>query len=143
MQCPNGLSDYRIGEGTKIYFFFKNYSRQRSPTIFVFLFQLDIPIHVHNGDTALITLTAIGYDERIMGDTMAVSNQMTFAGVPSQQCVTVPGQTSFLSTERMSFGDVPLFSRSRQAIFVINTSPDHTVSFTWHVTNKQHRQVSE
>ena len=54
--------------------------------------QVDVPIHVHNGDTAIITFTGVGYDKRIMGDTMPMTDQQDLTGVPGIQSVPVPGQ---------------------------------------------------
>ena len=30
----------------------------------------DVPIRIHNGDTAIITFTGVGYDKRVMGESM-------------------------------------------------------------------------
>ncbi|WAR10588.1 CFA65-like protein [Mya arenaria] len=58
-------------------------------------YMVDVPIHVHNGDTAIVTFTGVGYDKRIMGDTMPMTDQQDLTGVPGVQSVPVPGQ--FLS----------------------------------------------
>ncbi|XP_069108657.1 cilia- and flagella-associated protein 65-like isoform X1 [Argopecten irradians] len=97
-------------------------------------YMVDVPIHVHNGDTAIVTFTGVGYDRRVMGDTMPISDQQDLTGVPSIQSVPLPGQLAYLSQERLSFGNMPLFSRARQLVFVINKSRDRDVSFEWHVT---------
>ncbi|OWF45565.1 hypothetical protein KP79_PYT24425 [Mizuhopecten yessoensis] len=97
-------------------------------------YMIDVPIHVHNGDTAIVTFTGVGYDRRVMGDTMPISDQQDLTGVPSIQSVPLPGQLAYLSQERLSFGNMPLFSRARQLVFVINKSRDRDVSFEWHVT---------
>jgi propanediol utilization protein len=47
---------------------------------------------VHNGDTAIVTFTGVGYDRRVMGDTMPVTDQQDLTGVPGVQSVSVPGQ---------------------------------------------------
>lgn len=56
------------------------------------LLQVDIPVHIHNADSALITFTGVGYDKRILGDTMKVSDEPEQSGVPSVQSVSLPGQ---------------------------------------------------
>lgn len=53
---------------------------------------MDVPIHVHNGDTAIVTFTGVGYDKRIMGETMPMTDQQDLTGVPGVQSVPVPGQ---------------------------------------------------
>ncbi len=48
-------------------------------------FQVDVPIAVEGGDTALVTFTGVGYDERALGDTMQPKSQMNPGDVPSEQ----------------------------------------------------------
>ena len=55
--------------------------------------------------------------------------------------VSVPGQTVVLSHERVSFGNLPLFSKTRKVVFMTNTS-DHTISYSWHVSNSGDEKVS-
>ena len=55
-------------------------------------------MRVHNGDTAIITFTGVGYDKRIMGETMPMTDQQDLTGVPRVQSVAVPGQVSAIDT---------------------------------------------
>ncbi|XP_064646085.1 cilia- and flagella-associated protein 65-like isoform X2 [Lineus longissimus] len=103
-------------------------------------YMVDVPIKIHNGETALITFTGIGFDKRVMGDAIPVTEQHDLSGVPGVQSVPVPGQQAFLSLERIAFGNMPLFCRSRQIVFVINRSMTNTVSFSWHTTSKKDTQ---
>ncbi|CAH1790082.1 unnamed protein product [Owenia fusiformis] len=103
-------------------------------------YMADVPIQIHEGDTALITFTGVGYDKRALGETMPLTDQPDSTGVPGVQSVPIPGQLVFLSQERLSFGNVPLYAKGRQAIFVTNRSKDHTVSFEWHVTSQYDSQ---
>lgn len=103
--------------------------------------QVNVPIHIIGGDTALITFTGVGYDKRILGDSMDLNSQLETSGVPSVQSVPIPGQLVYLSVERVSFGNVPLFSQSRQVIYLTNHSPNHTVSFEWYVTSAEDSKV--
>ncbi|XP_070569847.1 cilia- and flagella-associated protein 65-like [Ptychodera flava] len=104
-------------------------------------YMVDVPIHIVNGDTALITFTGVGYDKRIMGDTMQLTDQHDLTGVPAIQSVPVPGQLVYLSQERVSIGNVPLFSLSRRPIYITNRSTSHVVSFEWYVTSEADSQV--
>lgn len=97
-------------------------------------YMVDVPIHVHNGESALITFTGVGYDKRVMGDTMPLTDQPNLTGVPGVQSVPVPGQLVYLSQERVSMGNLPLFSQARQVVFMTNKSLTHVVSYEWHVT---------
>ncbi|XP_078326129.1 cilia- and flagella-associated protein 65-like isoform X1 [Crassostrea virginica] len=106
-------------------------------------YMIDVPIHVHNGDTAIVTFTGVGFDRRVMGDTMPVTDQQDLTGVPGVQSVSVPGQLMYLSQERLSFGNLPLFSRARRMVFVTNKAKDRDVSFEWHVTSQADAQSIE
>nr|XP_026691738.1 cilia- and flagella-associated protein 65-like [Ciona intestinalis] len=71
-----------------------------------------------------------------MGSTMAIMDQHPeYNSVPSEQKVPVPGQLLFLSEERISFGNVPLFSRSRHIVFLNNKSIDRHFSYSWHAAS--------
>ncbi|XP_072031285.1 cilia- and flagella-associated protein 65-like [Amphiura filiformis] len=106
-------------------------------------YMVNVPIHIIGGDTALITFTGIGYDKRVMGDTVQMNSQLQPSTVPSVQSVPIPGQLVYLSEERVSFGNMPLFSQSRRMIYVTNHSPNHTVSFEWYVTSAADSQMVE
>ncbi|XP_071101269.1 cilia- and flagella-associated protein 65-like isoform X1 [Haliotis cracherodii] len=99
-------------------------------------YMIDVPVHVHHGDTAIITFTGVGFDKRVMGDTMPITDQHDLTGVPSVQSVAIPGQLVYLSRERVSFNNMPLFSLARQMVFVINRSQQRPVSYEWHVTSQ-------
>jgi hypothetical protein len=51
-------------------------------------------------------------------------------------------QLCFLSQERVSFGNVPLYSKSRRLAMLTNKSREHAVEFRWHVTNPRDAGVS-
>ncbi|EDO41418.1 predicted protein, partial [Nematostella vectensis] len=91
---------------------------------------VDIPVSIIGGDSVLVTFTGVGYDQRIMGDTMAMKDSSA-AGLPTKQVVSVPQQLAVLSEERLAFGNVPLYSVSRQVFFISNSSSDHAISFRW------------
>ncbi|XP_033103427.1 cilia- and flagella-associated protein 65-like [Anneissia japonica] len=104
-------------------------------------YMVDVPIHIIGGDTALITFTGVGYDKRIMGDTMCFTDQTQLSGVPAVQGVPIPRQLLYLSEERISLGNLALFSQSRKPVYLTNRSQDHTVAFEWYVTSDADSQV--
>ena len=55
------------------------------------VFQVDIPVRIVGGETVLVTFTGVGYDQRIMGDTLPVRD-MGSTTVPDKQVVQVPKQ---------------------------------------------------
>ncbi|XP_013095381.2 cilia- and flagella-associated protein 65-like isoform X1 [Biomphalaria glabrata] len=104
-------------------------------------YMIDIPIYIHNGDTNIVTFKGIGYDKRIMGDTMPFSDDPKMLGVSAVQKAHVPGQLGFLSKERISFGNIPLLSKARQLVFISNKSKDSSIFFEWHVTSYEDIRV--
>ena len=58
---------------------------------------MDVPVRIIGGETVLVTFTGVGYDERIMGDTLPVKDVGSTA-VPDKQIVHVPKQVSVIRT---------------------------------------------
>lgn len=54
---------------------------------------MDLPVRIIGGETVLVTFTGVGYDQRIMGDTLPVKDVGSTA-VPAKQIVQVPKQVS-------------------------------------------------
>ena len=83
-ECLNPVGDIAPGRSVAIEW---RFSPLEAKT-----YMVDVPIRVHNGDTAIITFTGIGYDRRIMGDTMPLNETQDMSGVPSVQSIALPGQ---------------------------------------------------
>lgn len=65
--------------------------------MFCFLeIQVDISITVDQGETAVITFTGIGFDKRLMGTTMELTDVSHPSGVPTVQSAMLPGQVHML-----------------------------------------------
>ncbi|KAM7444065.1 hypothetical protein ABFA07_007249 [Porites harrisoni] len=103
-------------------------------------YMVDIPVRIVGGETVLVTFTGVGYDQRIMGDTLPVRD-MGSTTVPDKQVVQVPKQLSYLSVECISFGDVPLYAVSHRIFFLSNSSKDHIISFRWLLEGSALEQV--
>lgn len=103
-------------------------------------YMVDIPVRIIGGETVLVTFTGVGYDQRIMGDTLPVRD-MAMATVPDKQVVQVPKQLSYLSVECVSFGDVPLYAVSHRMLFLHNSSMDQVISFRWVLEGSTAEQV--
>ena len=56
------------------------------------VFQVDIPIHVLNGDSVLMTFEGCGVDIQLLGDSVPLQLHETYPSVPSTQRVPLPGQ---------------------------------------------------
>lgn len=105
-------------------------------------YTVDVPIHIHNGDTSLITFIGIGFDKRDGTDGLVTNEPNDASGVPPKQNLPEKGQLCFLSEEKLSFGDTPLFAKVRRTVALTNKSSDHPVSFSWNVANEIHNQVA-
>jgi len=101
---------------------------------------VDIPVHIIGGETVLVTFTGVGYDQRIMGDTLPLRD-MSSTTVPDKQVVQVPKQLSYLSVECIPFGHVPLYAVSHRIFFLHNSSTDHIISFRWVLEGSAAEQV--
>ncbi|XP_043931157.1 cilia- and flagella-associated protein 65 [Protopterus annectens] len=95
-------------------------------------YSVDIPIHILGGDSALITFEGIGYDQSALGSRVPHSNFLSSHSAPVTQRLPLPGQVVFFSEEQLSFGNLPVYSRSSRIIFLKNKSDREHVSFTWH-----------
>ncbi|XP_062391076.1 cilia- and flagella-associated protein 65 [Sardina pilchardus] len=98
-----------------------------------------IPIHVLEGDSALIQFEGSGFDSRDLG--MSAPLRLDPRLVPCTQRVPLPGQIVFLSQERVCLGDVPVCSRSTRLLFLTNVSNTERVLFTWNLTDKDREVV--
>ncbi|XP_069472961.1 cilia- and flagella-associated protein 65 [Ambystoma mexicanum] len=104
-------------------------------------YTVDIPVHILGGDSALITFQGIGYDQHILGNTGQFEDfSTTGIWTPATQRLTLPGQVALLSMQRVSFGDIPVFSKSSRLIFLINTSEIEAIVYSWYAGS---RTVSE
>ncbi|PIK59519.1 putative coiled-coil domain-containing protein [Apostichopus japonicus] len=98
-------------------------------------YTVSVPIHIIGGDTALISFSGVGYDSRSLGKTLPATDESETL-VPVAQKVPIPGQLVYLSQERISFGNMPVFTQSRRVIYIKNNSPNHAVSFEWFVQSE-------
>ncbi|XP_067426153.1 cilia- and flagella-associated protein 65 [Emydura macquarii macquarii] len=97
------------------------------------MYSVDVPIHILEGDSALITFQGIGYDPHIMGETAQFNQVLSPAVAPGSSKLTVPGQTAFLSQHRICLGNIPVYSKSSRLFFLNNASESEAVIFAWHI----------
>lgn len=101
----------------------------------------DLPIQILNGETALITFCGVGFDKRALGDSQPAENLAEKPTVASRQAIPLQDQLAVLSEERLTFSNVPVFSRNRRIVFLNNTSLDRPAQYQWHVTHRAHSQI--
>ncbi|XP_035248497.1 cilia- and flagella-associated protein 65 isoform X2 [Anguilla anguilla] len=104
-------------------------------------YTVDVPVHVLEGDSALVRFEGRGWDGRSAGEVPPARLQGCPASVPSTQRVALPGQLVFLSEERVSLGDIPVCSRSTRILFLTNVSLTEGVLYTWNLPQDRSQQV--
>ncbi|XP_064167568.1 cilia- and flagella-associated protein 65 [Anguilla rostrata] len=103
--------------------------------------RVDVPVHVLEGDSALVRFEGRGWDSRSAGEVPPAQLQGCAPSVPSTQRVALPGQLVFLSEERVSLGDIPVCSRSTRILFLTNVSLTERVLYTWNLPQDRSQQV--
>uniref|UniRef100_UPI00398E9F00 cilia- and flagella-associated protein 65 isoform X2 n=1 Tax=Pristiophorus japonicus TaxID=55135 RepID=UPI00398E9F00 len=104
-------------------------------------YSVNIPIHIVDGDSALVTFTGIGYDQRILGSSASFNEPSSYFGAPAVQKAPVLGQLMFMSEERISFGNVPVFTKCSRIIFLYNVSETEIITYSWHSTSTHVSEV--
>ncbi|XP_071348758.1 cilia- and flagella-associated protein 65 isoform X2 [Trachinotus anak] len=105
------------------------------------MYHMDIPIHVQDGDSTLVTFEGCGYDAPTLGSSNPFNCSDTKAPVPCVQRVPFPGQVVFLSEDSVSLGDIPVCSQSSRILFLTNVSHTDTVHYTWDLPQLSNLQV--
>ncbi|XP_074857085.1 cilia- and flagella-associated protein 65 [Carettochelys insculpta] len=96
-------------------------------------YSVDVPIHILEGDSALITFQGIGYDPHVMGETAQFDRLLSPSVTPGSSRLTVPGQTAFLSQHRLCLGNIPVYSKSSRLVFLNNASESEAIIFAWRI----------
>ncbi|XP_068102097.1 cilia- and flagella-associated protein 65 isoform X2 [Hyperolius riggenbachi] len=92
-------------------------------------YSVTVAVHILGGDSALITFEGIGYERSVLGDTAVFEDISPLAATPM---LTLPGQIPQLTRQKLAFGDIPVFSKSSQLLFLNNTSESEAMLFTWY-----------
>ncbi|ORX51756.1 hypothetical protein BCR36DRAFT_287578 [Piromyces finnis] len=104
-------------------------------------YSVDIPIHIKDGQTKVITFTGKG-----VRYTMPYANDVDLQdplkdenndNISQKQLLKIPNQIVVLSDERIHFGHVPTGSILRRVITIQNISATEKVSFSWIIKDDQ------
>ncbi|KAK2849898.1 hypothetical protein Q7C36_008681 [Tachysurus vachellii] len=101
-------------------------------------YSVDILIYVLAGDTVLVTFEGCGFDKRDSVPLHVHDGRLT---VPCTQKLPLPGQMVFLSEERVSFGDIPVSTRSTRILFLTNSSHTDRVLYSWKLREQDVKQA--
>ena len=58
------------------------------------VFQVDIAVCIEGGESGVVTFIGVGFDKRLMGDSMNIADASHFTGVPSVQQYVPPTQVT-------------------------------------------------
>ncbi|XP_063144976.1 cilia- and flagella-associated protein 65 [Candoia aspera] len=97
------------------------------------MYSVDVPIHILDGDSALITFQGVGFDPQVMGETAQFDKVVSAATTPVSAKLTVPGLAAYLSQPRICLGNIPVYSKCSRLFFLNNASEDEVIVFTWHI----------
>uniref|UniRef100_A0A8C7E516 Cilia and flagella associated protein 65 n=1 Tax=Naja naja TaxID=35670 RepID=A0A8C7E516_NAJNA len=97
------------------------------------MYSVDVPIHILDGDSALITFQGVGFDPQVMGETAQFDKVVSAATTPVSAKLTVPGLAVYLSQPRICLGNIPVYSKCSRLFFLNNASENEAIIFTWHI----------
>ncbi|XP_070585217.1 cilia- and flagella-associated protein 65 isoform X2 [Erythrolamprus reginae] len=97
------------------------------------MYSVDVPIHILDGDSALITFQGVGFDPQVMGETAQFDKIVSAATTPASAKLAVPGLAVYLSQPRIVLGNIPVYSKCSRLFFLNNASEDEAIIFTWHI----------
>ncbi|XP_073503479.1 cilia- and flagella-associated protein 65 isoform X2 [Phyllobates terribilis] len=101
-------------------------------------YSVTVPVHILGGDSALITFEGIGYDRSVLGGAAAFEEFSPLSAVPR---LTLPGQVPHLTQQKLTFGDIPVFSKSSRLLFLNNTSESESILFTWYAASPNASEI--
>ncbi|KAK3543244.1 hypothetical protein QTP70_014102, partial [Hemibagrus guttatus] len=130
LQCLNPEGDVQPGSTATLEWIFSPLEAKT--------YSVDIPIYVLEGDSVLVTFEGCGFDKR---DSVPLQLHDGHLTVPCTQKVPLPGQMVFLSEERVSFGDIPVCSRSTRILFLTNNSHTDRVQYSWKLKEQDGIQI--
>ncbi|XP_018091209.1 cilia- and flagella-associated protein 65 isoform X2 [Xenopus laevis] len=92
-------------------------------------YSVNVPIHILGGDSALITFEGIGYDRNVLGESAVFEVSSPIVTTPR---LKVPGQVVYITQQKVTFGDMPVFCKSSRLLFLNNPSQSEAAFFTWY-----------
>ncbi|XP_073490445.1 cilia- and flagella-associated protein 65 [Aquarana catesbeiana] len=101
-------------------------------------YSVTVPVHILGGDSALITFEGIGYERSVLGDTAVFGDISPIAATSK---LLLPRQVPRLTQQKLAFGDIPVFSKSSQLLFLNNTSESEALLFTWYAGSPNASEV--
>ncbi|KAM9284669.1 cilia- and flagella-associated protein 65 [Cariama cristata] len=102
---------------------------------------VDVPIHVLEGESALITFQGVGYHPNTIGETATSGEVLSPSVFPGSTKLTVPGQAATLSHHRICLGNIPDCTKASRLVFLNNISETKAVVFVWRISTCEDKRV--
>ncbi|NXY14896.1 CFA65 protein, partial [Atrichornis clamosus] len=106
-------------------------------------YSVDVPIHILEGESTLITFQGVGYNPNTVGEAATSSQVLPPAVFPGSAKLTVPGQTATLSHHRICLGNIPDCTKTSRLVFLNNISKSKAVVFSWQINTCKDKKVLE
>ncbi|NXE89023.1 CFA65 protein, partial [Menura novaehollandiae] len=106
-------------------------------------YSVDVPIHILEGESTLITFQGVGYNPNSVGEAATSSQVLSPAVFPGSAKLTVPGQAATLSHHRICLGDIPDCTKAGRLVFLNNISKSKAVVFAWQINTCKDKKVLE
>ncbi|KAF7662426.1 hypothetical protein LDENG_00236590 [Lucifuga dentata] len=132
LRCLNPEGEVLPGKTAMVKFVFSPLEAKK--------YHMDIPIHIHCGDSMLMRFEGCGLNSIELGP----SNTFNFSNAQPSDCVKrvpFPGQMAFLSEDSISLGDFPMCYQPSRIVFLSNISHTDTVVFAWNLPQDKNQQV--
>ncbi|KAM4561619.1 cilia- and flagella-associated protein 65 [Fundulus diaphanus] len=102
------------------------------------MYHMDVPIHIQTRDSVIIKFVGCGVaaSSTISSNLIECSDKAPEHGA---QKAPFPGQAAFLSEDSVSFGDIPVFTKSSRIFFLTSLCHADTLHYVWEIP-KQHNQ---
>ncbi|XP_048341402.1 LOW QUALITY PROTEIN: cilia- and flagella-associated protein 65 [Sphaerodactylus townsendi] len=98
------------------------------------MYSVNVPIHILDGDSALITFQGVGYDPHVMREAAQFDKVVSPVIAPGSAKLTTPGLAVYLSQPQICFGNIPVYSKCSRLFFLNNTSEKEAIVFAWYIT---------
>ncbi|NXD78761.1 CFA65 protein, partial [Halcyon senegalensis] len=102
---------------------------------------VDVPIHILQGESALITFQGVGYDPNTIGETAASSKVLSPSVFPGSNKLTLPGQAAALSHHRICLGNIPDSTKASRLVFLNSISESKAAVFAWQISTCKDKRV--
>uniref|UniRef100_A0A8U8AJE2 CFA65 protein n=1 Tax=Geospiza parvula TaxID=87175 RepID=A0A8U8AJE2_GEOPR len=100
-------------------------------------YTVDVLIQILEGDSTQITFQGVGYNPNVVEEAATSRQFFSSAVIPGSARLTVPGQVTTLSHNRICLGNIPDCTKAGRLVFLNNISKSKAVVFNWQINAKE------